>query len=381
MKKLYPHQQKFKDNAPRNALLCWSTGTGKTVAAVEWLKIYGGTHAFVLVPKRIKRKWQKELGDVQASVLTYEEFKKNIPRKVTAIVVDEADNFASPLFVPALRSQRSEALYELLRKNSIPTLLLTATPIRSAPHNLHTLLTFLGHNVAWPMFREKYYNLEKRPYLPRPAWLPKSTWRKDIQPALKHHAHIVTLKDCVGVLPPFTEVVTKVRAPKFEQTQWEPMAATVERHRHENGAHKVKTILEIAAGHRKAIVVCHFVEQCELYAKELAKNRPVYLVHGGVKDQEALLKEANEAEDCFLVIQASLSAGFDADSFECVVFASMSYRAVDKIQMKGRVTRIHNLHPVVYHYLISGKVDQAVYDTVEKSKDFIPSEWTHATTT
>ena len=99
------------------------------------------------------------------------------------------------------------------------------------------------------------------------------------------------------------------------------------------------------------------------------------MVNGSVKDQETILKQANECDECFLIVQASLGAGFDADSFSCVVFASMSYKARDWVQMKFRVRRIHNLHPVQYYYLIGGECDEAVYDTIMLGKDFLPSEW------
>jgi superfamily II DNA/RNA helicase len=123
------------------------------------------------------------------------------------------------------------------------------------------------------------------------------------------------------------------------------------------------------------LVVAHYVEQVESLAKALAKDRQVFMVHGGVKNQESLLKEANDSDECYLVIQASLGAGFDADSFSCVIFASMSYRARDFVQMKYRVRRIHNLHPVEYYYLIGGRCDKGVYKTIMLGRDFIPSEW------
>jgi hypothetical protein len=124
-------------------------------------------------------------------------------------------------------------------------------------------------------------------------------------------------------------------------------------------------------------VVAHYVEQVESLNKELGKDRMTFMVHGGVKGQEKILKDANEVDECFLIVQASLGAGFDADTFSCVVFASMSYRARDFVQMKYRVRRIHNLHPVEYNYLIGGRCDKQVYRTIQLGKDFIPSEWNY----
>jgi hypothetical protein len=57
------------------------------------------------------------------------------------------------------------------------------------------------------------------------------------------------------------------------------------------------------------------------------------------------------------------------------VFASMSYRVRDFVQMKYRVRRIHNLHPVEYNYLIGGRCDKAVKKVIDMGRDFVPSEW------
>jgi superfamily II DNA or RNA helicase len=154
----------------------------------------------------------------------------------------------------------------------------------------------------------------------------------------------------------------------------QPTALFVAEHQHEQ-KNKVKTILEIGKEYRKVLVVAHYVAQVEELAKELSKDRETFMVHGSVKDQEEILKKANEVDECYLVIQASLGAGFDADSFSCVVFASMSYRVRDFVQMKYRVRRIHNLHPVEYNYLIGGRCDKAVKKVIDMGRDFVPSEW------
>jgi len=99
------------------------------------------------------------------------------------------------------------------------------------------------------------------------------------------------------------------------------------------------------------------------------------MVHGSVKNQEEILKEANEVDECFLLVQASLGSGFDADSFSCIIFASMSYRVRDFVQMKYRVRRIHNLHPVTYYYLINGRCDKMVKEAIDLGRDFVPSEY------
>jgi len=135
--------------------------------------------------------------------------------------------------------------------------------------------------------------------------------------------------------------------------------------------------LEIGREYRKVLVVAYFVEQVKDLAEQLGKDRETFMVHGGVKSQEEILKKANEVDDCFLVIQASLGVGFDADTFSCVIFASMSYKVRDFVQTKYRVRRVHNLHPVKYYYLHGGRRDKQIYKVIQLGRNFIPSEWEH----
>lgn len=375
-KQLYKHQVKFSKGHKDKDILVHEMGTGKTVSACVWLKDGRDSDALVICPLQIKDKWREALDEwgTKAIVVSKEEFKKLHVKRWSAIVVDEADMFASPLFTKG-RSQLSTALYEQIKAYDAPILLLTATPIRSRPENLHTLLCFLGIYYDWKEWRARFMSLERRPFLPYPAWLPKSGWRKDIRQVLEKHADIVLLRDCVEDLPPITEHVLQVPCSAFKDNpEWSPMASFVALHRHEQ-ENKAEEIINIGKGYRKVLVVAHYVEQIKTLDEQLSKDKQTFIVHGSVQNQEEILQQANKADECYLIIQASIGAGFDADSFSCVVFASMSYRARDFVQMKGRVRRIHNLHPVVYYYLIGGRADKQVYKQVMLGRDFIPSEW------
>ena len=376
--KLLPHQVKYAKGYKDKAFIVHEGGTGKTICACVWLKDGRDADALVICPKRIIKKWEVSLTDwgTKAKVVSKEQFKKMRDWPWSAIVVDEADEFASPLFTKG-RSQLASALYNQVRSNpNVPIMLATATPIRSNPWNLHTLLCYLGIYIDKTKYQGHFFNLERRPFLPRMAWFPKADWRQKARKLLEKYADIVLLKDCIDYVPPVVEktVLTYPGAYK-KPLEVEPTALFVAEHRFEQTA-KVKTILEIGKEYRKVLVVAHYVEQVESLAKELSKDRETFMVHGGTKSQEDVLKEANEVDECFLVIQASLGAGFDADSFSYVIFASMSYRVRDYVQMKYRVRRIHNLHPVEYNYLIGGRCDKAVYKTIMLGKDFVPSEWT-----
>lgn len=375
---LYKHQKKYADGYQDKELVVHEGGLGKTICACVWLRDGRDDDALVVCPKRVKMKWQKALSDwgTKAMVLTKEEFKKfpNL-RDWSAIVIDEADEFASPLFGKG-RSQLSTTLYILVRaKPKVPILLLTATPIRSTPWNLHTLLCFRGVYIDWKEWRNMFFSLERRPFLPRPAWLPKKDWRTTIRPVLEKYSDIVLLRDVVDA-PPVSEkeTITDPESMITAERKWEATASFVEEHRHEQ-TNKAKTIIEFGKEYRKVLVVAYYIEQVKELEKELSKDRETFVIYGKVKDQEAIIAQATASDECYFIVQASLGAGFDADTFSCVVFASMSYKVRDYVQMKYRVRRIHNLHPVEYIYLLGGKCDRQVLETIRLGKDFIPSEW------
>ncbi len=210
------------------------------------------------------------------------------------------------------------------------------------------------------------------PYLPRPAYIARSNWRQLIRPVLEKYADIVLMKDCVDEIPPVTEESINVSSPKyikaidakvfFDEHRWEQQ-------------NKIDEIKEVGKEYRKVLVVAYYREQIAELEKSLKNDRETFVIHGGVKDQEAVIKQATESDECYFICQASIGAGFDADSFSCIVFASMSYAVRDYIQMTYRVRRIHNLKPVKYHYLLGGRCDKAVFKNVKAGFDFVPSKW------
>lgn len=379
--KLLAHQKKYAKNYPDKGFLVHEGGTGKTICGTVWLKDGRDKDALVVCPKKVVRKWQNTLSDwgTKATVVSKEQFKKLPVKKWSAKVIDEADEFAAPLFVAKKRSMLATCMYALTKAYpDMPTLLLTATPIRSNPWNLHTLLCYLGIYIDWKEWRTKFFDLvypssQQYGFLDRPAYMPKSVWRTLIRPTLEKYADIVLLKDCVKELPSVTEEI--LQTPPFlsfvPAIDGKPF---FDEHRHEQ-KNKPENIVEIGKEFRKVLVVAYYREQIIDLKNKLSKDKETFAIYGSVTDQEAVVTEAQESDECYLIVQADIGAGFDADSFSCVVFASMSYAVRSYVQMKFRVRRIHNLHPVKYFYLMGGPCDKAVFNNIKKGKNFVPSEY------
>lgn len=368
---LYPHQQRFINKNPKTALLVWETGTGKTLAACEWLRMRPDRMALVVCPKAIVGKWKADLAGIRATVVTRDEVKKLPLHLFTALVIDEAHDFASP--IGKGRSERTTVIYEHLRTHpNTHVLLLTATPIRSTPWNIHTLAAFLG--IWWEpkKFQNEFFYLTD--LYGRFHYEPKKGWQTMIRKRVEEIADIVLMRDCVDVPQQHEHVREVTWTPRMENDIGKKYLTAVsewhERHRRENGKEKFAELEKIIDGYRKVIVVCHYREQMESYIKKIGDSRLVYQLHGDTKDQGAVIAQAKSADDCIFFVQAQMGAGFDAAEFSVVVFASMSFRYVDHVQMRGRVKRINNLHENLFIYLLGGKCDRAVYSAIMKGKDF-----------
>ena len=364
--KLWPHQQRIIDINPKKSLLCWEMRTGKTLPASMWGQ--KRPSCLVVCPKQLLKDWQKLMPT--DDVLTKEQFKKGYKKleKYHALIIEEAHVFGSPLFTRG-RSQLSTAMYEFIKANpEMDVLLLTATPIRNDPSSLHTLLCFIGVFIPWKEWRARFYELKHMPYLPRPAYFPVKDWRVKIRPILEKYADIVSLQDVVDYLPPYSEEVVEVKPPKARE-QFEKWT---EEHLYEqtNKDDYIKTL-----GYRKILIVAHYTEQIDQLEKSLKSERPVFVMDGRSKDPTNTIKQAQESDECYFIVQASMGVGFDGYMFGAMVFASMSHSVVSHTQMFGRLRHLEHLKPLMYYYIIGGKWDKRIYESVKAGEDFNPHKY------
>ena len=366
---LRAHQARFVDDNPDRAILAWEMRVGKSLPAAIWIdhkKRAGNT--YIICPKQLKNDWIAF--NTKATVLTKEEFKKVAPtiKAPTAIVVDEGHYFASALFLKG-RSQLSSALYGLVKDNpAMHVLILTATPIRQDAWSLHTLLCYVGVYYPWKEWREKFFKKEKLPFLPYPAWMPRSDWRINIRPFLEKHCNIVSLRDIIDDLPPIEPVFINVKQAPYKKPIDE-VVTWMHEHQYEQQG-KAKEIL--ALGYRKVLVVAHYTAQIDSLKKELEKDRPVFVLDGRTKDSTAVKQAAQEADDCYFIVQASMGFGFDGWMFSAIVFASMSHSCLNHTQMLGRMRHLDHLHTVPAYYIFGGRWDKRIAQTIEKGQDFNP---------
>lgn len=373
---LYDWQKKALYEPNDYAMWCCECGTGKSYAAGEWVKQASrNSKPVVFCPKQIVSDWSKRTPT--ASVYTPQTIlKERLPDQPSAIIVDEADAFASPLFLPTKRSKCADKLYNYIRQNpQAHVLLLTATPVRSTPWNLHTLLCYIGRYIDFKQWREKYFYLDQPRYMSRPGYFPRPGWQKMMQEVIDGNATVALMKDMVDELPPETYEIIKLKPPTYEKNEeWEASKQFVEDHLLEQGG-KVKEITRISKGYRKVVVVAHYRQQIDELYKNLSRERETFVLDGRTGNVESVIAAAEASDECYFIIQSSVGAGFEIPSFSCMIFASQSYSVRNFVQMKARIRRINALKPVIYYHLLAGKCDKMIYESIQEGRDFIPSEY------
>lgn len=379
--KLYSHQIRYINERNLNKdLLVHETGTGKSIIALCWLQLRSEIKFVLACPKAIIPKWERDLKKwkvTNVEVVSRDAIKKIDLKNYGGIVLDEGQDYLSPAFTKQ-RSARTTAVYNYIRQNkNAHVLLLSATPIRSTAWNCHTAACFLGKVWDPKAFRNEFFYMSDM--FGRYHYEPTKTWRKDIRPYLESISDIVLAKDIAEIPKQEHEVIninwTKQQEATLKEKYLEPAAEFNARRRAEQSYEKWKKLKEIIDGYRKVIVVVYYRDQIEDYIKRIGNDREVFVLHGGVQNQDEVIEAAKASDDCVFLLQSSMGAGFDASEFSVMVFASMSFKYTDYIQSLGRINRINNLHKNKYIYLLGGKTDRDVYQTILSGHDFNPHSY------
>ena len=366
---LLPHQERVLKQNPAKALLNHEMRTGKTLIGAKWVDLpEQAGNTFIITKKSNKKSW-KDM-KTKAMVLTKEEFKKVASdiQNPTAIVVDEVHHFASSLFVPP-RSQLATALYTLLQQYPDCHFLgLSGTMVRNSPWSFHTLLCYIGIYKPWKEWRAIFFEKVALPFLAYPIWMPRDNWRDLMKPYVEKYTDIVALKDVVDFLPPVTPRIIKIKQKPYKVPTDEVVTWHHE-HMHEQQG-KVKEILDL--GYKKIILVCYYTEQIDYLAKELAKEKLVFVLDGRTKYPEKVITEAQEADECYFIVQSGCGEGWDGYQFGAMVFVSMDWTYVSNVQMHGRQRHPKHLRDIEIIYLIGGKWDQKILNSYLAAENFNP---------
>jgi hypothetical protein len=382
---LKPHQKEFAEHGPDKAILAWSVRTGKSFTALAWAEKRPAVKFLLVCPKRIKGDWLenvKEYGSKNVTVCTKEEFKNIDLSLFTGIIIDEAHHFASGLFDKKKKiantkkrkfapSDLTAILYNWIRLHpEYPVLLMTATPISSKPSNLHTLAALTGHFWDWKQYQNHFYELVRRPYAPFPFWEKKEDWRQLIKPFVRKVCNIKLLSEVSDAPEPIHNPPTKVtltpetRKAIKEASDLVPSKEWHMKHRLAQGKEKLSVIRDLSDGIPKVIVVVSYTSEVDYYLKELSKDREVFVLDGRTKNPRQIILDAADSDESYFIMQADCAEGFRGDSFNKMIFASMSWKVVSYQQALGRMQHMDKEVGIEFDYLLADDKDKDIYGRV-----------------
>jgi len=389
--KPYKHQIDFLRQNPNKTALVWSCGTGKTRAALEWSKLFGGS-TLIICPKALKTNWEREAGKWGADVvvMTKETFRKEakgLP-KFDQVIVDEIHGgFLTPHF----KSQMSKMLRGYLKVHKVVRFLgLSATVYTSSPWNIYNLAHYIGYKLDYKKFDWEYFDHVRMGMRMIPV--PKKGVEKKLAELVKKFTSVVDIKDVLDVplqlhCEPEYFALTKEQEKAIKENYDPlPIVRYTMQHEIENGilignefrelktyeTDKIERVKAICEENKKVAIVCRYNAQIEEYKRHLGGQFNVYVIQGSNNNRDSTCREAEGATNAVVLIQADCAEGYELPSFQMCVFASMSYSFVKWEQICGRFLRVNKPSRTTFMYLLTDgdSIDQAVYDAIQKKKDF-----------
>jgi len=390
---LFRHQDRFLKKNPAKILLCWDTGTGKTLASILWAE-QNSKRTIIICPKALKENWRREIEKFSTNtgyfkVVSKEEFRRdwNTLPHADAIIVDEAHYF-SGMRNYKNTSQMAKSLLFYCKKHDPGYLLLaTATPYMSTPWNIFMLAKHLGHKWNYQDFKRTFF--EQQYFGTRSV--PKI--KDDIEPAIAELVgglgDIVRLEDCVDVPEQIFEFEYFELTPAQKKAKKEIIDISIVRftkhHQIENGTlksdgytedeffkcDKNDRIVELCQQHKKVAIIARYNLQLDNIEDELRDiKKPIYMIRGDVKNRDEIVQQIEKDDECVVLINASCSEGYELPSVGMIIFASVSFSFKDYKQITGRFLRINRLKKNVYLHLVSEGIDKDVYEAIKNKQDF-----------
>lgn len=405
MVKLYKHQQDIiNDNREKTGIFL-GCGTAKTLTAMHL--VYGT--CLVVAPKTTveDNTWGKAWNMMDSKCLyphviskeTFRRDAKKLPRYDT-VIFDEVHTVAG--LTPDTRrrkgntipksSQLFEATMEYLKRTEPKRIYaVSATPTRS-PMCVLGIAWMLGKTWDFYKFREAFYTQVRMGM--RQIWMAKKdqATKDRLGKAVRTLGYTGRMSDYFDV-PTQTFVVKQVPLTSAQEKMLkelpleypDPLVLVGKKHQVEQGVlagthfsesqvfptGKLEAIEDLLEEYPKVLIFAKYTEQIHLIEKYIQKLKiPVYTLTGATKDRGDMLHKAENTPRCVVIAQTAISAGWELPSFRCTIYASQDYSFVNKEQSEWRTLRANNLDKNLYVYLLSGKVDNAVYNTLLNKQDF-----------
>lgn len=399
----YKHQEKILKDNPKYHGLFFEMRCGKTRSAIELAELNGGS-CLVVTPKSLVqnfrdevKKWGKNK-DYEWLVVTKETFRRDWDKykDYDGAIIDESHAFAGH------KSQLHKNFLKYIKKTKPRFIyLLTGTPFRSSCLNAYALAKCLGYDINYyeyftACFKQIRMGARLVPVENKEA-------KKIAQSLFKKIGTFVAMKDVVDDMPSkiFTNEyfeLTKEQKTKIESlTDIVPIAKYSKISQISGGtlksdgytkdeyfkSEKMSRIVELATEVDKIAIICHYTLEIEEIKRQIGDLRPVFTLKGSLTQEErqSAISQAQAAKKAVIIMQASIGEGFSLDTFDTMVFYSLSWSVVDYLQMSARIVAVDKKRPVGYvHLIVKGTIDEEIHRSVAVKKvDFLIELFNKAT--
>lgn len=393
--KLYEHQREILKQNPKIRGLFWECGLGKTLTSIKLVE-QNASSCLIVCPKSLKINWHREIDKWSQKItiwhiVTKEEFRRDFATlaksKYESIIIDEAHNF----FGHKSKMHKSAMLY---LKHTQPecVYLLTATPMMASPYSIMAMESLLARKASWKDYTYRFFDQAR--FGPRTVWQPKKTAQAsaELQSIIHDCGSVRSAKECLD-LPDkiylredFDLTPEQKRAIKElddDIVSVAPIVRWTKVHQICGGTQKtsesdvlyaslsVSRVSEYLENERKIVVVCRYNAELKMLHDKLDDS---LILNGQTKNRQEVLDEFESKTTGALLINASVSEGFNLRGVNTMIFYSLSFSLKDRIQMEGRIhgsNRGVEGEPSKYiDFVVPNTIDEDVFNCIQSKTDF-----------
>lgn len=406
MMPLYTHQKKIISDDPKKCVIGFGCGAGKSITAL----ILARKKVLVICPKTIRdaKTWPLNQAKMLSmsriddlTILSKEEFRARhttLTAYDTVIVDEFANGYSISTNVRTVKgvrkpktSQLYDALDTYLAKHKPERLYLLSATIGKSAMCVYAAGVCIGRKWDHREWRDTFYKLIHIPG--REIYLPDN--RKEVQARLllatQRLGYFGGIEDFFD-MPEQTHLVRDVGLTPEQQKAImmlpvafpDPLVRAGKAHQLEQGLLMTKTdgvlffknnkfdaLTELQQEFEKIIVFAEYTHQIQSICNHFFQKKIRTLtLTGATKNAAEVIAEANKQSEIVLIIQTSISEGYELPTFRCTVFAGEDRSWSKTEQAQGRTLRANALARNLYVYLVAGKIDKKRREAHERLTDF-----------
>jgi superfamily II DNA or RNA helicase len=393
MNNLFKHQERILELNPERLLVNHSTGTGKSRTCIELA--YQNCSSFLFIcPKALKENSRREIEkwrngrNASWMVISKEEFRRDWDKleRFEGVIVDEVHAFLG------MKSQMMKSLLGYFKKhNTKYRWLATATCYLSSAWNIYVAARLLGHEWGYMKFKQKFFYDVR--FGNRILPIQREGIEHEIAQLVKIIGDTVSMDEIVDIPDQvfeteYIKLTSKQSAMIKSIPDILPIVRLTKEHQIAQGiligdeynedkifeCDKDERIMELLEEFKRVAIFCRYNIQIDKIKKmvedEYEGTKDVFVIRGDVKNRDEIIQKVNKSDNYVIIINIACGEGYEIVNTDLVIFASLDFSIKSLLQAQGRFLRINRLKKNLYIYLISGEIDAAVKESLDKKEDF-----------